>query len=346
MRALLAILLCPAVALAQQAVQVCDKAGHCADVTSGGLIQVIGNGTAGSPGTAVLTVQGVSGGTAIPVSLAAGAVSDTTGTLVALSEADEACSVALAGQASASMFLAAGTLAATLTPELSVDGGGTWIATTFVSVDATVAATLVLTNPNAATTRGLALMSGTTHVRVRVSAFTSGAANCQLRATHVPPTTVIVSGGVAAGAAVAGNPVLLGGRADTTVPTAVTDGQLANVFLDPTGAVMQKSLGTSTLDTGLAATGCVDVVATAGGTAVLAAYSLRRHLFLQNQSTVQVYCMLGDTPTTTEYHFNLRAGTAADDSLGTSFSADNWTGAVTCIAASDPGTVNVCGVAY
>lgn len=122
--------------------------------------------------------------------------------------------------------------------------------------------------------------------------------------------------------------------------TAVNSGNVSD------GTQRVREAGTATLDSGLSATGCTDVVATAGGTTVLAASATRRTMFFKNQSTVFIYCMLGDTPTTSEFHFALRPGTVAADSLGDGFEQLGWTGTLVCIAASDPGTVNICGVAY
>ncbi|MDP3769244.1 MAG: hypothetical protein Q8S13_14625, partial [Dehalococcoidia bacterium] len=123
-------------------------------------------------------------------------------------------------------------------------------------------------------------------------------------------------------------------------------GTAASVSLGNTDAGTQRSIeaSTATLDTGLTACTDVDNVA---ATTVLAAYAGRRHMKLCNQSTVRMYCAQGATPTSTSYHHNLRAGSAAHDSLGDCFSADHWGGALSCLSASDPGgTTLICGVAY
>jgi hypothetical protein len=91
--------------------------------------------------------------------------------------------VATAGHSAVGFQLAAGTLAGTLTPEVSFDGGTTWVATSFDDQAGARVATRVLTNPNAAAARSLALPPGVSHARVRVSSYTSGTANGSLRAT-------------------------------------------------------------------------------------------------------------------------------------------------------------------
>jgi hypothetical protein len=114
----------------------------------------------------------------------AGAAADTVGTGVALNGLNVTASVVMAGQDGVGMFLAAGTLAGTITPEISFDGGTTWVATLFYDpATQTTAATIVVTNPNAATTRTVMTGGGTSHARVRVSTFTSGTATATLRAT-------------------------------------------------------------------------------------------------------------------------------------------------------------------
>jgi len=49
------------------------------------------------------------------------------------------------------------------------------------------------------------------------------------------PFGVIAAGDVASGATDSGNPIKIGGRAATTIPTAVTDGQRANIMVDKIG---------------------------------------------------------------------------------------------------------------
>src|SRR5688572_5726654 len=114
---------------------------------------------------------------------------DTVGSTVAMNALNVSASVAMAGQKTAIFFLASGTLAATLTPEASFDGGTTWVTSQFVHpTTGAVSLTSVHTNPNSATTLGILTPAGATHVRVRVSAYTSGTANGTLRAITAPMT--------------------------------------------------------------------------------------------------------------------------------------------------------------
>lgn len=55
---------------------------------------------------------------------------------------------------------------------------------------------------------------------------------------NTPTVTATSAGDVASGSTDSGNPVKTGGRADTTKPTAVTDGQRVNEWYAPTGATV------------------------------------------------------------------------------------------------------------
>ncbi|MDQ6722118.1 MAG: hypothetical protein M3003_15170 [Candidatus Dormibacteraeota bacterium] len=108
---------------------------------------------------------------------------DVTGTLGALGALNATAAVALTGQHSASMLLAAGTLIGTIVPEVSLDGGTNWIASYFWDqATTTAAAAVVFGSANTVTSRTIFIPGGTTHARIRVSAFTSGTANCTVRA--------------------------------------------------------------------------------------------------------------------------------------------------------------------
>jgi hypothetical protein len=120
---------------------------------------------------------------------------DTIGSNGTLNALNVVASVALAGQGSVGMQLDSGTLAATLTPELSYDGGTTWVATKFVDLANTQTSTLVLTNPNSATALSILTLGGASNARVRVSSFTSGSAVARLRATFQAGPVFSGSGG-------------------------------------------------------------------------------------------------------------------------------------------------------
>lgn len=138
-------------------------------------------------------IQGSADGTPIPISgsISTAGAADTVGSAATFDSNSDCAFVATAGQTGAGFILQAGTLAATLTPSVSVDStngtNGTWVASGFVDVDGNTASTLVVTNPNSATARGIKLMSGTRYARVCTTAFTSGTTTGNLMATTPEP---------------------------------------------------------------------------------------------------------------------------------------------------------------
>lgn len=102
----------------------------------------------------------------------------------ALGAANATIAVACAGMQGAGFQLLAGTLVGTIVPEVSLDGGTTWIPTFFDdSSTSAKASSIVFGSANAATARSILLASGASHARVRVSAYTSGTANASARAS-------------------------------------------------------------------------------------------------------------------------------------------------------------------
>lgn len=146
--------------------------------------------------------------------------SDTTasGTLNAL---NAAATISLSGQSGVGMQLAAGTLIGTIVPEVSFDGGTTWVATLFDDpTTGNKVSSIVFGSSNTATSRSIISASGSSHARVRVSAFTSGTASCGIRASQAgDPSSV--SSGPAAGTL----PLVItqiGGSVTTAAPTYTT----------------------------------------------------------------------------------------------------------------------------
>jgi hypothetical protein len=120
---------------------------------------------------------------------------DTVGATAALGALNATCTVALAGQNGAGLQLAAGTLVGTIVPELSFDGGTTWAGTFFDDpATSNKAASVVYGSANTATARTLVGAGGASTMRVRVSAFTSGTANCTLRASTVNDPSLLSAG--------------------------------------------------------------------------------------------------------------------------------------------------------
>lgn len=123
-----------------------------------------------------------------PISVSGTADATATGALGALNAAVQ---VTTAGLASVGFQLAAGTLIGTIIPEVSFDGGTTWIAT-YLSDPATgiKASSVVFGSSNTATAREIVGVDGTGLTRIRVSAYTSGTANITLRASLINGTTL------------------------------------------------------------------------------------------------------------------------------------------------------------
>jgi hypothetical protein len=166
---------------------------------------VVGLGTAGSPSGGILSTQ----------------VPDTTnsGTLNAL---NATASIALNGSQGVGMQLAAGTLQGTIVPEISYDGGTTWVASFFVDpTTSNVVSSIVFGSNNAATARTIVAPAGASNARVRVSIFTSGTANCNVRATSIVEPPVLSSG--AAGATAPPSIVQIGGNDGTNLRAMLTD---------------------------------------------------------------------------------------------------------------------------
>lgn len=86
----------------------------------------------------------------------------------------------------------------------------------------------------------------------------------------------------------------------------------------------------------------------ASATAVLSANPNRHECLLQNVGTTSFVCLKGaGTVSTSNYAFALKAGTAANDGTGGSYSCNQgpvvWTGAVSCISSGAGGSLAVSG---
>jgi hypothetical protein len=91
----------------------------------------------------------------------------------------------MTGMVGAAGVIQAGTLTGTVSFEQSYDGGTTWSLAIVQNGTNTQVASIALTNPNAETLFHFLVGSSPSHVRVRVSAFTSGTANCYIRASRI-----------------------------------------------------------------------------------------------------------------------------------------------------------------
>lgn len=165
--------------------------------TSGRTV-VVGAGTAGAAAGGVVTVQGSASGTPIPVSgtFTSGGTADVTAT-GALGALNAAVQVITAGLETVGFQLAAGTLVGTIVPEVSFDGGTTWVSTYFDTASGGKVASIALTNPSPATAATIVGVGGSGISRVRVSAYTSGTANVTVRATTRGDPSVLFAGPIA-----------------------------------------------------------------------------------------------------------------------------------------------------
>lgn len=178
------------------------------------------------------------------------------GTLNAL---NATASVVLAGRSSVGMFLAAGTLVGTIVPEISMDGGTTWVATFFDDPAAgNKAASIVFGVSNTATTRTIIGAGGASNARVRVSAFTSGTASCTLRATVIGDPSHLFTG------ANGSNPLppiagLMAGSDGTTLRNIAVDTTGKQIIV-PSNVVSTANSSTATLGIGGVFTGTFEEV--------------------------------------------------------------------------------------
>lgn len=166
---------------------------------------VVGLGTAGSPTGGILSTQ----------------TPDTT-SQATLNALNAAVSIALVGTHGAGMQLLAGTLQGTIVPEISYDGGTTWVASFFVDPTTTnVVSSIVFGSNNTATARTLIIPAGASNARVRVSAFTSGTATCNLRSSFITEPPLAYSG--APNAVAPPSTVQIGGNDGSNLRTMLMD---------------------------------------------------------------------------------------------------------------------------
>jgi hypothetical protein len=196
----------------------------------------------------VLLSTDLSGNLRVVGSFSAGALPDLVGSTAALNALNAVASINAFGYDSVGMFLAAGTLVGTIVPEVSLDGGTTWVSTFFDDpVTGNVVSSIVFGSANTATTRAILGAGGGSNYRVRVSAFTSGTANATLRANDITNPTLLNAG--AAGAALPPVVAQVGGSVTTAAPTYVTDTVNA-LSLDTSGQLRVSVTGTNLVTQG------------------------------------------------------------------------------------------------
>jgi hypothetical protein len=141
---------------------------------------------------------------------------DTAPASQSITALNGAVQLALAGQAGAGVTLS-GTWTATVTPEISFDGGTTWTAT-FFKIPATAQ---YVTTVAANGAYAMVCATGASHVRVRASAFTSGTITVALRAGQARDVPALFAG--PAGSAAPPVSALVGGSDGASLRSLATD---------------------------------------------------------------------------------------------------------------------------
>ncbi len=117
-------------------------------------------------------------------------VPNTSVTPVALGALNASVSIAMAGLQSVGFQMAAGTFIGTITPQCSVDGGVSWTTCSFLNISSgNVTSSFTFTAANTLTILSIVPSGGSTNVRVIVTAYTSGTANCILSASQALTAT-------------------------------------------------------------------------------------------------------------------------------------------------------------
>jgi hypothetical protein len=141
---------------------------------------------------------------------------DTAPTSQSITALNVAAQVALAGQTGAGVTVS-GVWTATLTPELSFDGGVTWVATFFKIPNTAQYVATVSANGSYA----IVCATGASHTRVRASAFTSGTVTVLLRGGQAGDFPALFAG--PAGSAVPQTTAQIGGTDGANLRALSTD---------------------------------------------------------------------------------------------------------------------------
>lgn len=115
-------------------------------------------------------------------------------------------------------------------------GTGTAVATETIS--SVEYQKIKMIDPTAASTTGIGIAANPLQVSLANTATNATPVQVSIANTATNATTIKVGGLTASGASVTENPLTVGGRAATTNPTAVTDGQVVNTMLTKHGKVV------------------------------------------------------------------------------------------------------------
>jgi len=154
---------------------------------------------------------------------------DTAPTSQSITALNGVAQIALAGQAGAGVTVS-GAWTATLIPELSFDGGATWVATFFKIPNTAQYVATVAANGSYA----VVCASGASHARLRASAFTSGTITVLLRGGQVRDLPLLFAG--PAGSAVPLTTALVGGSDGANLRALLTDTSGRAVLAGSSGA--------------------------------------------------------------------------------------------------------------
>lgn len=231
-----------------------------------GPLTIDGSGTAGSPATGVVTVQGIAGGTAQPANITqvlgsavaatnpiytAGADgTDATGTFTNGTQTTSVTASNTDGFPTATVSVNGTFTTATAVFEQSDDGGTTFYPASCARTDGTAIeqgyTTLTTTNR-----LWVCPTNGSDAFRVRSTAVATGTVNVRISASN-PGTTatasVVAQGNVASGATDIGPPVKIGCVNNTTLPT-VTTGQRVDCQADTNGVPFTRPVGVAATGT-------------------------------------------------------------------------------------------------
>ena len=154
---------------------------------------------------------------------------DTAPSSQSITALNGAAQVTLGGQAGAGVTVS-GVWTATLTPELSFDGGATWVATFFKIPNTGQYVATVSANGAYA----IVCATGVSHARVRASAFTSGTVTVLLRGGQVQDVPLLFAG--PAGSAVPQTTAQIGGSDGANLRALSTDTSGRAVLAGSSGA--------------------------------------------------------------------------------------------------------------
>lgn len=146
---------------------------------------------------------------------------DSVTTTSTLANLDDAVSISVEGLSSVGFQINPGTFIGILVAESSVDGGINWAIVPFYDpANSSVLTSLIFVSPNDLKIVSIVPIGGSSHVRVRVSIYTSGDTTGLLRATQISGTTGAVTAS-AFGTVVNTFPLILANTVTQILPTNV-----------------------------------------------------------------------------------------------------------------------------